>query len=335
DSLQDSLKTRPSLQVLTQHLTSLTNWKTRRKVSENSATKKHIQCMFIEKEHLGFLWFEIILYKQRLIELFGSYDILGMLCTVLVTITAIDNKYKLSHKVPGRQGWLGCFAEIFRFERHSAIAFTFQRSQPHTGLRSVSCRLFIDSSTGLGSVLHCPFEEDPPSISLGNITPTQHQFVFVFSRSFQVSRPYRPPITLQDVAQITPSIAFVLPSTRVAPPPGQLTGNWTAVQAPAPQTAPPGLYGALRASQALARIAAAERGHKATVGRLRDESFLQAIVSGITINVSAGLLQNAVQSDEHTNLAGAITLTGGATIAIAIHALYRWWQHRKEYNSLP
>ncbi|PRP79834.1 2-acylglycerol O-acyltransferase 2-A-like [Planoprotostelium fungivorum] len=56
-----------------QHLTSLTNWKTRRKVSENSATKKHIQCMFIEKEHLGFLWFEIILYKQRLIELFGSY----------------------------------------------------------------------------------------------------------------------------------------------------------------------------------------------------------------------------------------------------------------------
>ncbi|PRP75150.1 hypothetical protein PROFUN_15164 [Planoprotostelium fungivorum] len=40
---------------------------------ENSATKKHIQCMFIEKEHLGFLWFEIILYKQRLIELFGSY----------------------------------------------------------------------------------------------------------------------------------------------------------------------------------------------------------------------------------------------------------------------
>ncbi|PRP74943.1 methylthioadenosine phosphorylase [Planoprotostelium fungivorum] len=56
-----------------QHLTSLTNWKTRRKVSENSATKKHIQCTFIEKEHLGFLWFEIILYKQRLIELFGSY----------------------------------------------------------------------------------------------------------------------------------------------------------------------------------------------------------------------------------------------------------------------
>ncbi|PRP72947.1 hypothetical protein PROFUN_16239, partial [Planoprotostelium fungivorum] len=43
------------------------------RVSENSATKKHIQCTFIEKEHLGFLWFEIILYKQRLIELFGSY----------------------------------------------------------------------------------------------------------------------------------------------------------------------------------------------------------------------------------------------------------------------
>ncbi|PRP82486.1 hypothetical protein PROFUN_09733 [Planoprotostelium fungivorum] len=65
-----------------QHLTSLTNWKTRRKVSKNSATKKHIQCMFIEKEHLGFLWFEIILYKQRLIELFGSY---------VVTIHHIQN----------------------------------------------------------------------------------------------------------------------------------------------------------------------------------------------------------------------------------------------------
>ncbi|PRP75043.1 hypothetical protein PROFUN_03879 [Planoprotostelium fungivorum] len=40
---------------------------------ENSATKKHIQCSFIERELFGFLWFEIILYKQRLIELFGSY----------------------------------------------------------------------------------------------------------------------------------------------------------------------------------------------------------------------------------------------------------------------
>ncbi|PRP76602.1 hypothetical protein PROFUN_15011 [Planoprotostelium fungivorum] len=49
------------------------------KVSENSATKKHIQCMFIEKEHLGFLWFEIILYKQRLIELFGSYVLFNMI----------------------------------------------------------------------------------------------------------------------------------------------------------------------------------------------------------------------------------------------------------------
>ncbi|PRP74109.1 hypothetical protein PROFUN_16398 [Planoprotostelium fungivorum] len=43
------------------------------KSQRNSATKKHIQCTFIERELLGFLWFEIILYKQRLIELFGSY----------------------------------------------------------------------------------------------------------------------------------------------------------------------------------------------------------------------------------------------------------------------
>ncbi|PRP74314.1 hypothetical protein PROFUN_11816 [Planoprotostelium fungivorum] len=45
----------------------------RRNLRENSATKKHIQCTFIERELLGFLWYEIILYKQRLIELFGSY----------------------------------------------------------------------------------------------------------------------------------------------------------------------------------------------------------------------------------------------------------------------
>ncbi|PRP72881.1 hypothetical protein PROFUN_17142, partial [Planoprotostelium fungivorum] len=32
---------------------------------------------------------------------------------MLVTIKALDSKYKLSHKVPGRQGWLGCFAEIY------------------------------------------------------------------------------------------------------------------------------------------------------------------------------------------------------------------------------
>ncbi|PRP89219.1 hypothetical protein PROFUN_02093 [Planoprotostelium fungivorum] len=45
-----------------------------RSISERFvATKKHIQCTFIERELLGFLWFEIILYKQRLIELFGSY----------------------------------------------------------------------------------------------------------------------------------------------------------------------------------------------------------------------------------------------------------------------
>ncbi|PRP74213.1 hypothetical protein PROFUN_16285 [Planoprotostelium fungivorum] len=56
-----------------QHLTSLTNWKTWRNLREISATKKHIQCTFIEKELLGFLWYEIILYKQRLIKLFGSY----------------------------------------------------------------------------------------------------------------------------------------------------------------------------------------------------------------------------------------------------------------------
>ncbi|PRP74279.1 hypothetical protein PROFUN_12026 [Planoprotostelium fungivorum] len=54
-------------------MTSLTNWKSRRNLREISATKKHIQCTFIEKELLGFLWLEIILYKQRLIELFGSY----------------------------------------------------------------------------------------------------------------------------------------------------------------------------------------------------------------------------------------------------------------------
>ncbi|PRP74223.1 hypothetical protein PROFUN_16349 [Planoprotostelium fungivorum] len=67
----------------------------------------------------------------------------------------------------------------------------------------------------------------------------------------------------------------------------------------------------------------------------------------ITIIISAGLLQKAVQSDEHstveekasasTNLAGTITLTRGATVvtaAYAIHAVYRWWQHVKEYNSL-
>ncbi|PRP75048.1 hypothetical protein PROFUN_03884 [Planoprotostelium fungivorum] len=52
-----------------QHLTSLTNWKTRRNLREISATTKHIQCTFIEKELLGFLWF----YEQRLIELFGYY----------------------------------------------------------------------------------------------------------------------------------------------------------------------------------------------------------------------------------------------------------------------
>ncbi|PRP82476.1 hypothetical protein PROFUN_09723 [Planoprotostelium fungivorum] len=67
----DCLKQVQSTQMLTNVLQRITKQNTG--VSENSATKKHIQCMFIEKEHLGFLWFIIILYKQRLIELFGSY----------------------------------------------------------------------------------------------------------------------------------------------------------------------------------------------------------------------------------------------------------------------
>ncbi|PRP79787.1 hypothetical protein PROFUN_12541 [Planoprotostelium fungivorum] len=56
-----------------QHLTSLTNWKSQRNLREISATKKHIQCTFIEKGLHGLLWFEIILYKQRPTELFVSY----------------------------------------------------------------------------------------------------------------------------------------------------------------------------------------------------------------------------------------------------------------------
>ncbi|PRP77299.1 hypothetical protein PROFUN_05544 [Planoprotostelium fungivorum] len=51
----------------------ITSWAVIDFLLEISATKKHIQCTFIERELLGFLWFEIILYKQRLIELFGSY----------------------------------------------------------------------------------------------------------------------------------------------------------------------------------------------------------------------------------------------------------------------
>ncbi|PRP73016.1 hypothetical protein PROFUN_17011, partial [Planoprotostelium fungivorum] len=49
--------------------------------------------------------------QDRDTNFYVSADILHM----LVTIKALDNKYKLSHKVPGRQGWQGCFAEIFRF----------------------------------------------------------------------------------------------------------------------------------------------------------------------------------------------------------------------------
>ncbi|PRP73069.1 hypothetical protein PROFUN_16994, partial [Planoprotostelium fungivorum] len=70
-----------------QHLTSLMNWKTRRNLREISATKKHIQCTFIERELLGFLWFEIILYKQRLIELFGSY--VNPLARVITATTSL------------------------------------------------------------------------------------------------------------------------------------------------------------------------------------------------------------------------------------------------------
>ncbi|PRP73791.1 hypothetical protein PROFUN_15773 [Planoprotostelium fungivorum] len=82
------------------------------KVSENSATKKHIQCMFIEKEHLGFLWFEIILYKQRLIELFGSYVV-----TIHHKAQRITYQWFLDLDIP----------------KPSTISMIITSSLPHTG----------------------------------------------------------------------------------------------------------------------------------------------------------------------------------------------------------
>ncbi|PRP73277.1 hypothetical protein PROFUN_16521, partial [Planoprotostelium fungivorum] len=84
----------------------------RRRISENSATKKHIQCMFIEKEHLGFLWFEIILYKQRLIELFGSYVV-----TIHHKAQRITYQWFLDLDIP----------------KPSTISMIITSSLPHTG----------------------------------------------------------------------------------------------------------------------------------------------------------------------------------------------------------
>ncbi|PRP87884.1 hypothetical protein PROFUN_02621 [Planoprotostelium fungivorum] len=218
-----------------------------------------------------------LLCAQSMLYYNNTLQILHMLCTVLVTITALDNKYKLSHKVPGHQGWPGCFAEIFRFASrdiakrcHDVTAlnrFHFQR--PRTDLRSISRRIFLDFVSSVHRfpvrLVHCPFAvENIPSLQ-GNYIRSNQTLGFWFEMLKIIQMPLiinngvytdddagydlviatygldrARPITLQDVAQIMPSIAFALPSARVAPPPGQQTGNWTAVQAPAPQTAPTG-----------------------------------------------------------------------------------------------
>ncbi|PRP75400.1 putative protein kinase, partial [Planoprotostelium fungivorum] len=88
-------------------------------------------------------------------------------------------------------GLAGLFCGNFRFGIYRDIAKRYNRSnvftkqRPRTGcLRSVSRRIFLDFVSSVHrscSVFHCPFEEDPSNISLGNNTPIQRRFVFVFS----------------------------------------------------------------------------------------------------------------------------------------------------------
>ncbi|PRP78889.1 hypothetical protein PROFUN_13328, partial [Planoprotostelium fungivorum] len=110
---------------------------------ENSATKKHIQCTFIEKELLGFLWYEIILYKQRLIELFGSY--VGR--AVLQKFFALLNVGNIAKRC------------------HDVTALTFQRPRPHTGSNATPTSVQIFLIPTLFQIL-----EDLSSIPLGNNT---------------------------------------------------------------------------------------------------------------------------------------------------------------------
>ncbi|PRP73763.1 protein kinase C delta type-like [Planoprotostelium fungivorum] len=102
-----------------------------------------------------------------------SVDILSLLCTVLVTITALDNKYKLSHKVPGRQGWLGCFAKFF------ALPNVFG---PY---RAVSLRLRLERPQVLGPyttvVQRRPFE---------HLSRFQVRIVHCHNSNHQKSRPH-------------------------------------------------------------------------------------------------------------------------------------------------
>ncbi|PRP74550.1 hypothetical protein PROFUN_16131, partial [Planoprotostelium fungivorum] len=83
----------------------------------------------------------------------------------LVTITALYNKYKLRHKVPGLAG---LFCGNFRFD------ISFQVFGNDTS-PTCSCNSHSDSIPDLGSVFHCPFE-DPSSISLGfeSVSSTVH-----------------------------------------------------------------------------------------------------------------------------------------------------------------
>ncbi|PRP81117.1 hypothetical protein PROFUN_01951 [Planoprotostelium fungivorum] len=75
------------------------------------AGRKHsvcdIQCTFIEEELLGFLWFKIILYKQRLIELFNSYvsliqmsysQVSHLICLILSTHTWILTQKPINNR---------------------------------------------------------------------------------------------------------------------------------------------------------------------------------------------------------------------------------------------
>ncbi|PRP87273.1 hypothetical protein PROFUN_01535 [Planoprotostelium fungivorum] len=163
------------LKCCAQHLTSLTNWKARRKVSENSATKKHIQCTFIEKEHLGFLWFEIILYKQRLIELFGSYVFQAILGQNNGMMQQAYNKYlaanakvnDLTRQQQSKQKqFLGCVAkhtppEVFQkcVEQYDDPDAKYEQYKiiPYSGLRNSAYEKELNAGhTNRAAVLRPP-----------------------------------------------------------------------------------------------------------------------------------------------------------------------------------
>ncbi|PRP78486.1 hypothetical protein PROFUN_13561 [Planoprotostelium fungivorum] len=119
-----------------------------------------------------------------------NHKVVRQALLLLVTITALYNKYKLRHKVPGCQGWLGCF-----YNRSNV--FTFQRPRTGNVATPTSAHIFLIPTLfqilGPYSTVLSPYRSRP--FAVGHNSSHPQDLVRIFSPIIATSNSLKMPYT--------------------------------------------------------------------------------------------------------------------------------------------